>query len=1164
MAVVSSGVLGHNQMFRTMLSSIWIYKLCFVLVLLSQNINAQTWTDKPAATSVKIGLSVTLPCGVTPAPTKIVWLRYVGGSSQILFIDSSSFDSPARYSLDGTSLKITGVTMDDDTDFQCQASYDSTILQERFPLTVLVVPDVPVITQSPSTVLQEGDNVELTCSTSNGNPIPVMTWRRNGEILPEGEVINASVKQGTSTHRITRTVTKEDHDATFDCDVINEANKDGPEKKSERILAVQYKPYLSLGSFNPLQVIEGDDVTITCSIDANPTATSIRWEKDGTPLGETSNVISRPSASSGESGNYTCIATNALAETQASVHLDIQYAPKLTTALDTYTIDEGQNLNVYCNIDANPAETTLYWKHLSSLTTFQSHILSLPGISRAQEGTYQCISESVLTPSGGQMTSVTSTKDITVIVQYLPGQAVVDPVEDVIKGNSVTLSCSTSDRGVPEGDFVWQREDASPGALPLHIGATYTIAATSISNNGRYVCTVKNDVGQGPSGSVLLTVNELPRWLQNIPPLPQTKTINVSESDFSIRCEVRGKPSPQVTWSKNGIALISDLYTFDTQQVTIEEHSFHVISTLRLNGPGRNGEGLTKGDSGNYSCCATNSLMQSGTCLTSSMQLFIQYPPEVTTPDAKVAVDKNDTASLACTAQSLPLSTIQWYKGDELIIHGGKYDIATVTKISTNQVMSTLNITGVMEADFGNFRCHAVNTLGSNHRMVNLTVKTTPDAPSGLQLVETTWESAQLSWVPGFDGGHPQTFVLTQFNGESNKRVPVNPDGASTYNVTMLYPNTNYTFSVFGENRLGGGPYSNSIQVTTKSLALPTAQDVKYDTDTRTITFETTTDNVCVRILTSSNNNNWKLYEECAPPAGGSLQITDASVKYVQVLFCHQTRRDVCSRAASAAIVEPATADIPVETIIIVASVCGAIILILVVIFLIVYCRKRKANKKEYASSPTISAPQPVATPPSVTNTGTVQGISNPALDATDFGPYAEVPGYGPGYDLDDPTMTDMHYSHPPKMNGGPPNGYGSHYGNMQQQQWPPAPPSNGSVPNNYETYELQNQENLGMDENTMNERNAYHTNPANGQMYDQQNPEQMYAAINKNKKRPRQNGDPSYMSLQQDTPPSDRKSPFIIGYQDTKNPETRSGNESGYSTPDPTKPKKVIYEVIV
>ena len=43
------------------------------------------------------------------------------------------------------------------------------------------------------------------------------------------------------------------------------------------------KPILSFGPYNPLRVIEGEAVTLTCNIDAFPAVTNgnIRWEKNG-------------------------------------------------------------------------------------------------------------------------------------------------------------------------------------------------------------------------------------------------------------------------------------------------------------------------------------------------------------------------------------------------------------------------------------------------------------------------------------------------------------------------------------------------------------------------------------------------------------------------------------------------------------------------------------------------------------------------------------------------------------------------------------------------------------------------------------------------------------------------------------------------------------------
>ena len=63
--------------------------------------------------------------------------------------------------------------------------------------------------------------------------------------------------------------------------------------------------------------------------------------------------------------------------------------------------------------------------------------------------------------------------------------------------------------------------------------------------------------------------------------------------------------------------------------------------------------------------------------------------------------------------------------------------------------------------------------------------------------------------MPGFDGGMDQTFEVrvNQKGGKQYSYVKVVPEAATTFTVTNLNPDTEYEFTVRGENTEGEGPY---------------------------------------------------------------------------------------------------------------------------------------------------------------------------------------------------------------------------------------------------------------------------------------------------------------------------------------------------------------------
>ena len=60
----------------------------------------------------------------------------------------------------------------------------------------------------------------------------------------------------------------------------------------------------------------------------------------------------------------------------------------------------------------------------------------------------------------------------------------------------------------------------------------------------------------------------------------------------------------------------------------------------------------------------------------------------------------------------------------------------------------------------------------------------TPDPPRNLELITRTWESAELAWSPGFDGGYTQTFIIEMFSSRENTTHHDVTAGQTRYNIT--------------------------------------------------------------------------------------------------------------------------------------------------------------------------------------------------------------------------------------------------------------------------------------------------------------------------------------------------------------------------------------------
>lgn len=86
-------------------------------------------------------------------------------------------------------------------------------------------------------------------------------------------------------------------------------------------------------------------------------------------------------------------------------------------------------------------------------------------------------------------------------------------------------------------------------------------------------------------------------------------------------------------------------------------------------------------------------------------------------------------------------------------------------------------------------------------------------------IISKTWESVQLSWQPGFDGGYPQSFVVS-YTSRTSAPGTVEVGAKTQHNVTLLYPSTNYTFAVFGKNEVGSGGSSAPVYANTECKSI--------------------------------------------------------------------------------------------------------------------------------------------------------------------------------------------------------------------------------------------------------------------------------------------------------------------------------------------------------
>ncbi len=114
---------------------------------------------------------------------------------------------------------------------------------------------------------------------------------------------------------------------------------------------------------------------------------------------------------------------------------------------------------------------------------------------------------------------------------------------------------------------------------------------------------------------------------------------------------------------------------------------------------------------------------------------------------------------------------------------------------------------------------------------IYLNVTSRPDPPSYLKVHNVTYNSVNLTWIAGFDGGFNQTFKIRyQKEGSPNFHyVDVLPQGMTTFEVQDLKPDTKYSISLMAFNSIGASSYTNPHFVSTLSKSCSIFQRYHFD-----------------------------------------------------------------------------------------------------------------------------------------------------------------------------------------------------------------------------------------------------------------------------------------------------------------------------------------------
>ncbi|KAM3923347.1 opioid-binding protein/cell adhesion molecule homolog isoform 1-T1 [Leptodactylus fuscus] len=298
--------------------------------------------------TVRQGDSAILRCTVDNRVTRVAWLN----RSTILYTGNDKWSIDPRVVLVTNnkiqySIEIKNVDIFDEGPYTCSVQTDNHPKTSRVHLIVQVPPEILHI--SPNITVNEGSTVTLRC-LATGRPEPAVTWKhysgKSHRFVSDDEYVEIT--------GITR-----EQSGQYECSAANEV---AAPAMSRVMVTVNYPPYISDTRNTGASV--GQKGTLRCSALAVPLA-EFQWYKEDTRLSnglegvrienkDQMSILTFFNVSEKDYGNYTCVASNKLGNSNASV---ILYGP-------------GAIQNRSSSASTTLAATCLWCSILYSLTAF--------------------------------------------------------------------------------------------------------------------------------------------------------------------------------------------------------------------------------------------------------------------------------------------------------------------------------------------------------------------------------------------------------------------------------------------------------------------------------------------------------------------------------------------------------------------------------------------------------------------------------------------------------------------------------------------------------------------------------------------------------------------------------------------------------------------------
>ncbi|GMT31155.1 hypothetical protein PFISCL1PPCAC_22452 [Pristionchus fissidentatus] len=640
------------------------------------------------------GDNLTLECIVEsgePAPS-ILWFR---NNREVM-------QSSHEYvKIEGNRLHISGAQDADAGSYSCVAE---NMAGRDIEVVKVQVGSIPSIVPSPEISRIGIERQGTIPCRAIGHPPPKVSWKRDGVDITElDDDTRGRYLVLVDGSLLINNATLEDQ-TRFTCVAKNDYGEQA--RTTTVIITGLVSPVL--GQVPPEeQLIEGEDLRLSCIVVLGTPKPDIQWFKDGKVVEETSSLIIENGGTSlllrdgnpADEGKYTCVAMSPAGN--ATINVAVQLIkrpviipPKTPEGIEKdrkIIVKEGNPVQLDCKVEGNPPPTvtwTLDGRPLSlntgdfSVTEENTLLIHTP--SRVTAGHYVC---SAVNSAGEDKSDYTLTVIAAPLIQ--PAQNMYNQVQ----GGELVLPCDVE--GEPMPKITWYLNDeVFEGGEIDETGALH-LDDVGEAHRGKYKCVAENDAGKDER-VVDVRIHIAP----DIPgPEEILITANLNES-LVLECPARAHPPPERIWTYEGMKI--DENNFFGQKVEITEDGTLKIPKALMN------------IAGHFMCHVSNLAGEDYI----SYDLRVNEPPKIIsdTPGT-IDVVMDMALEIPCKAIGTPDPTVQWEKdGFQILTDEG-------VLVDTS---GTLRIMNSRPNHAGTYTCKVFNQAGSDAKSTMVVVQEPP------------------------------------------------------------------------------------------------------------------------------------------------------------------------------------------------------------------------------------------------------------------------------------------------------------------------------------------------------------------------------------------------------------------------------------------------------